>query len=67
MATRLIFGLGIVSVLAVGVSFLALNDIAHGAGGSAEWNALRVTFALILLFQLAALTTLWRLMRPSRP
>ena len=63
---RLTFGLGILSVLAVGVSFLALNDIAHGAGGPPEWNALRVTFAVILLFQAAALATLWRIIRPSR-
>lgn len=66
MGTRLTFGLGILSVLAVGVSHLALTDIAHGAGSSTEWRALQVSFALIVLFQAAALATLWRAMRASR-
>jgi hypothetical protein len=67
MAVRLSLGLGVLSVLAVGVSDLALTDIAHGAGGSAEWRALQVSFAMIIAFQLAALTTLWRIMRAGSP
>jgi hypothetical protein len=53
------------SVLAVGVSHLALTDISHGAGGTAEWRALQVSFAMIIAFQLSALTTLWRIMRAA--
>ena len=66
MAVRLSFGLGIVSLFAVGVSLLALNDIGHSDGGLAEWRALRVTFAIIIAFQVSALITLWRIMRPDR-
>ena len=65
MAVRLSFGLGVLSVLAVGVSHLALTDISHGAGGPAEWRALQVSFALIFSFQLSALMTLWRIMRAN--
>lgn len=67
MAVRLSFGLGVLSVLAVGVSHLALTDISHGTGGPAEWRALQVSFAMIIAFQLAALTTLWRIMRAGSP
>ena len=63
MAIRLSFGLGVLSVVAVGVSHLALVDIAHGAGGPAEWRALQGAFALIMAFQLSALLTLWRMIR----
>lgn len=60
MAARVSFGLGVVSMVAVAVSHLALTDIAHGAGGPAEWRALQVSFALIVLFHVSALATLWR-------
>ena len=65
MAARLSFGLGLLSVVAVGLSLLALNDIGHGDGGPAEWRALRVTFGLIMAFQLSALITLWRIIRAT--
>jgi hypothetical protein len=67
IAVRLSLWLGIVSVVAVGVSFFALNDIGHGDGGPPEWWALRVSFAIILAFQLSALMTLWRVMRGEGP
>jgi hypothetical protein len=63
MAVRLSFGLGVLSVVAVGISHLALTDIYHDAGGLAEWRALQVSFAVIIAFQLSALITLWRTMR----
>lgn len=66
-AVRLSFGLGVLSVVAVGVSHLALTDISHGAGGVAEWRALQVSFAMIIAFQLSALITLWRIMRADSP
>lgn len=62
-AVRLSFWLGMLSVVAVGVSHLALTDIFHGEGGLREWRALQVSFAIIIVFQLSALTTLWRIMR----
>lgn len=66
MAVRLSFVLGVLSLVAVGVSHLALTDISHGAGGSAEWGALQVSFALIIAFQISALMTLWRIIRAGR-
>jgi hypothetical protein len=63
MAVRLSLWLGVLSVVAVGWSVLALNDIAHGAGGLAEWRALRLAFAMIFAFQVSALVTLWRIVR----
>lgn len=66
MATRLAFALGVLSILAIGISGLALNDIGHGDGGPAEWRALQVSFALIVLFQVTALTMLLRMIRDRR-
>ncbi len=66
-AVRLSFGLGLLSLLAVGISHLALTDISHGAGGTAEWRALQVSFAVIVAFQVSALMTLWRIMRAKNP
>ncbi len=57
-------GLGLLSLLAVLVSQLALADIYHGeADVSAEWNAVRVCFAVIVAFQASALLTLRRVIR----
>jgi hypothetical protein len=66
VSVRVSFGLGLLSVVAVGVSHLALTDIAHGEGGFAEWRALQVSFAMIIAFQVSALLTLWRIMRDRR-
>ena len=66
LAVRLSFGLGLLSLLAVGISHLALTDISHGAGGVAEWRALQVSFAAIIAFQVSALVTLWRIIRADR-
>jgi hypothetical protein len=63
---RLSFCLGVLSVLAVAASHLALTDISHGQGGTAEWRALQVSFIVIVAFQVSALVTLWRLMRRDR-
>jgi hypothetical protein len=64
-AVRVSFGLGILSLLAVIASYLALTDISHGEGGVAEWRALEVSFVIFALFHASALTTLWRLL-PDR-
>ena len=66
MAVRLSFWLGILSLVAVGVSHLALTDISHGTGGLPEWRALQVSFAIVLAFQLCAVVTLWRIMQADK-
>jgi len=56
--------LGVVSLLAVGVSHLALTDIYHGeTDTSQEWRALQISAGVILAFQISALVTLWRFLR----
>lgn len=63
-AARQCMGLGVASVLAVGVSHLALTDISHAEGDlTLEWNILRGCFAVILAFQIYALVTLGRVVR----
>jgi hypothetical protein len=56
---RITYGLGVLSVVAVVVSHLALTDIRHGKQDVAlEWAALRTAFAAIVVFQISALVTL---------
>lgn len=63
-AARITFILGVISILAVLVSHLALTDIYHGeADTSQEWRFLRVSAVIILAFHVSALVTLWRLLR----
>jgi hypothetical protein len=64
---RLSFWLGVLSLIAVAISHLALTDISHGQGGTAEWRALQISFLVIAVFQVSALATLWRLMRAAKP
>jgi hypothetical protein len=57
-------GLGVLAILAVGTSHLALTDIYHADGDlSLEWNVLRVCFAVIVASQVAALVTLTKVLR----
>jgi hypothetical protein len=63
-AARVSFTLGILSVLAVLSSHLALTDIRHGeADLSLEWRVLQISFAVIIAFQVSALITLRRVLR----
>ncbi len=56
--------LGAMSVLAIGVSHLALTDIWHGEGDvSLEWNILRLAAAVIIMFHVSAFATLWQVIR----
>jgi hypothetical protein len=58
---RVVLLLGIISGIAVGVSFLALMDIGHGeADLTLEWRVLRVCALAIVTFHVAALTALLR-------
>jgi hypothetical protein len=53
--------LGVLSLLAVLGSLLALQDISKGeANLSAEWSFLRVGFLIIIVFHAFALAALWR-------
>lgn len=62
-SARLSFGLGVLSLVAVVVSHLALTDIWHGeADTTLEWRVLRVCFLIIVAFQVLALATLRRLL-----
>jgi hypothetical protein len=56
--------LGIVSLVAIFISMLVLNDIYHGEDDlGQEWMALRICFAVIFIFQVFALLTFWRIIR----
>jgi hypothetical protein len=59
--------LGGLSVLALVVSVLALIDIGQGEPDVAlEWNVLRASFFIILLFQVSALATVGKVFRVMR-
>lgn len=63
-AARRCIGLGLLSLLAVVVSHLALTDIRHAEDDlTLEWNVLRGCFAMILAFQVHALVILRRVIR----
>jgi hypothetical protein len=56
--------LGILALLSVAVSHLALTDIYHAEGDvSLEWNVLRVCFAVIVVSQIVTLVTLTKIAR----
>ncbi len=61
------FILGIISLVAVLVSHLALTDIYHGEDDlSLEWNVLRICFAVIVIFQVFAMATFMRMIKKER-
>ncbi len=61
---RMTMALGVLSLLAVFFSHLALTDIAHGEGEvSLEWKILRVSALLIIMFIASALVTLWQVLK----
>ena len=58
----------VMSILAIGVSHLALTDIWHGeVDVSLEWNVLRLAALVIVVFHVSAFTTLWRVLRVCKP
>jgi len=64
LGARISFGLGILSLLAVVVSHLALTDIYHGETDVLlEWRVVQLAFLIIVAFQVSALVTLWRVVR----
>jgi hypothetical protein len=59
--------LGVLALLAVMTSHLALTDIYQGeADVNLEWNVVRLCFGVIVLSQLVALITFTKVLR-SRP
>ncbi|MBI4477621.1 MAG: hypothetical protein HY654_10635 [Acidobacteria bacterium] len=58
--------MGLLSLVAILLSALALQDIYHGeADLSLEWRVLRGCFVVIFLFQISALVTLAKAARFS--
>lgn len=56
--------LGVLALLAVAVSHLALLDIYHADGNvSLEWNVLRVCFSVFVFSQVVGLITLIKVLR----
>ena len=63
---RIVFGLGVVSAVAILVAHLALTDIYHAeADVSLEWTAVRGAFAIMIAFHAAGLMALRHAMRHS--
>jgi uncharacterized BrkB/YihY/UPF0761 family membrane protein len=63
--SRMLFALGALTLVAMLLSALALNDIAHGnePDYTMEWNAVRVSYLLNLMFVALALGFTWRMNR----
>ena len=60
-------GLGVLSIVAIVISHLALTDIGHGEGDlTLEWQALQVAFAVIILFHISAFITLFRVLKYTK-
>jgi hypothetical protein len=61
---RMTMALGVLSLLALALSHLALTDIAHGESDlSTEWGVLRVSALVILMFIALTLVTLQRVLK----
>ena len=59
--------LGFASLIAIGISHLALTDIWRGETDTTlEWTALRLAAVVIVAFHGCALITMWRLLRARR-
>jgi len=61
---RMSIGLGLLSLAALGVSVLALTDIAHGESDlSLEWRFLNVAGVVILMYVALGVVTLLRVLK----
>ena len=61
---RMALALGVLSLLGIGASVFALNDIAHGESDlTMEWAILRVTALIVLMFIALSFVTLTRVLR----
>jgi high-affinity nickel permease len=65
-ACRISLWLGSLSLLAVLAANLALHDIYHKEVNVAlEWEAVRISFVIIVVFHLCALGALWKAQRET--
>jgi len=56
--------LGVLSLFSIAICFLALVDVFHGESDlSLEWRALRLSFSIILIFNVFSVITLVRVLR----
>jgi len=61
-SARISLGLGILSILAVLVCYLALTDINHGEGDlKLEWACVQIGFTIFILFIFSTFVTLFHL------
>ena len=61
---RIALRTGVLSMLAVILAILALHDIYHGeADVKLEWMMVRVSFVVIIIFHVLALTAAWKASR----
>ena len=66
-AIRVTSGLGLLSLLALGASLLALTDIAQCEPDlRLEWNVLRISGTVIAVFIVAAMAALRQTAKPRR-
>jgi hypothetical protein len=60
ISRRIALGLGSLSILAIVLANMALQDIYHQEADVAlEWALVRVSFLVILVFHVVAIRTLW--------
>lgn len=68
VASKVSLWLGVMSVMAVILANLALQDIYHGEPDlTLEWRAVRVSFLIILVFHAFALTAAWKAFNQPEP
>ena len=61
---RMSIALGVLSLIALGISFLALTDIRHGeADVSLEWKFLNFAALILLMYIFSGVVTLFRVLR----
>ncbi len=65
-AIKITLGLGILSVIGLVMSHLALTDISHCEPDlTFEWKALQISFLVIITFHVSAIYTLTRVLRQN--
>lgn len=63
-SARVTLGIGLLSIVAIVLSHLALTDIWHGETEvDLEWTMVQIGFAIIIVFHVAALATSYLALR----
>lgn len=61
---RMSIALGVLSLIALAISFLALTDIRHGESDlSLEWKFLNLAALILLMYIFSGVVTLFRVLR----